>query len=152
MRISTRSTTQRWRLGSRREFFASALVVAGLAILHVGGVGCAWGSNVSSPPYVLQPYTGTNQIAKGGTAVPIPPSVQLTNATGNPISGITIVFHSLTAGAVLADSTGVTTSNGVVTIGSWRLGQNAGVYVLQASISGAGLPDISTTFRATATP
>jgi hypothetical protein len=140
------------RGGRSREVLATSLLVGGFALLHVGGVGCAYKSSGAVAPivYVLSPYVGVDQSAPVRTAVPIPPTVRVTNLSGIPVSGVAVVYRSLSPGAILVDSATVSTVNGTAAIGSWTLGPNAGIYVLEARVQSTGLPDVTTLFRASA--
>ncbi|MBI1722899.1 MAG: Ig-like domain-containing protein, partial [Gemmatimonadetes bacterium] len=93
---------------------------------------------------------GDNQTATVGTAVPVPPSVVVRDASGNAVSGVPVTFTVMAGGGTVAPASAVTTdANGVAAITSWTLGSGTGTNTLQASVTGlAGSP---VTFTATAT-
>ena len=101
------------------------------------------------PPASLAIQAGDNQTALAGTAVTTDPAVIVTDAGGNPVSGVTVAF-AVTAGNGSVDPATVATgSNGIAAVTSWTLG-DAGANTLVASVSGA--PGLGTeTFDATAT-
>ena len=64
------------------------------------------------------------------------PSVRLTDAGGNPISGVTVTFSTVGGGSVTGP-TAVTNADGVATVGSWTVGSQVGInYGLSASAPG----------------
>ena len=101
------------------------------------------------PPSSLAIQAGDNQTALAGAAVAVDPAVIVTDAGGNPVSGVDVEF-AVTAGGGSVDPATVTTgSNGIATVTNWTLGA-AGVNTLVASApSAAGLG--TETFDATAT-
>jgi hypothetical protein len=93
---------------------------------------------------------GNNQSATVATAVAIAPSVKVTDAQGNAVSGVSVTF-AVTSGSGSLVSTGVVTtdSTGVATSPAWTLGTTAGANTLAAtsgSLSGSPI-----TFTATGT-
>ncbi|MDO8501179.1 MAG: pre-peptidase C-terminal domain-containing protein [Gemmatimonadaceae bacterium] len=86
---------------------------------------------------------GDNQTAAAGSAVPIPPSVIVKDAYGNPKSGISVSFAVVSGGGSITGATAVTNAAGVATVGSWTLGNSAGVNSLSATVT--GLPSVTFT-------
>jgi hypothetical protein len=95
----------------------------------------------------LAKNAGDNQTAAAGSAVPVPPSVIIKDANGNPTSGVSVTFSVTSGGGSVTGATAVTNAAGIATVGSWTLGASAGANVLSAS-SGS-LTSVS--FSATAT-
>jgi hypothetical protein len=93
---------------------------------------------------------GNNQSATVNAAVTTAPSVKVTDAQGNAVSGVSVTFAVATGGGSLAASGGVTTdSAGIATSPAWTLGTTAGANTLTAtsgSLSGSPV-----TFTATGT-
>jgi hypothetical protein len=93
-------------------------------------------SALSPSTLVLTKSAGDNQTAAPGEAVPVPPRVQVKDASGSPRPGITVTFAvtqgdgSVTGASALADA------SGMATVGSWVLGQRVGTNALSASVSG----------------
>lgn len=91
---------------------------------------------------------GNNQVATVGTGVPVNPSVQVRDAAGNPVPGVTVFFETFGAGGVQFGAP-VTDANGVASAGTWTLGGTAGVNTLSATVSAAGVSGNPIIFRAT---
>ena len=92
---------------------------------------------------------GNQQTAPVNTAVTIPPSVKVLDASGNPVAGTGVTFAVGSGGGRITSGPPTTDANGVVAVGSWTLGSSAGPNTLTATSSGlAGSP---VTFTATAT-
>ena len=81
----------------------------------------------------LAKNAGDNQSGAGGTAVPIPPSVIVKDANGNPTSGVSVTFAVASGGGSVTGATATTNAAGVATVGSWTLGPVAGANVLNAT-------------------
>lgn len=88
---------------------------------------------------------GDNQSVQAGSAVPVPPSVLVRDANGNPTSGVSVTFAVVSGGGSITGATAVTNAAGVAAVGSWTLGGSPGVNSLSATAS--GLPPV--TFTAT---
>jgi hypothetical protein len=91
---------------------------------------------------------GDNQTTQAGNTVPIPPSVIVKDANGNPTAGVSVTFAVVSGGGSLTGAPAVTNAAGVATVGSWKLGNSAGQNSMSATV--AGLPSV--TFTATGTP
>jgi hypothetical protein len=85
---------------------------------------------------VMTPYDGDDQTADAGTAVDTPPSVQLTDANGIPLSGATVVFAVASGGGRVTGATALTDGSGIASVGSWTLGGLAGDNSLTATAAG----------------
>jgi hypothetical protein len=97
-------------------------------------------------PAAISKAAGDNQQARSGTAVPVAPSVLVTDASGNPVSGVTVTFTVASGGGTVTGAVATTGANGRATVGSWTLGA-VGTNTLTASAGAAG----TVTFTATAT-
>ncbi len=93
---------------------------------------------------------GDNQTAPVGTAVQVAPSVRVTDASGNAVSGTSVTFAVATGGGSLTGGTTTTNASGIATVGSWTLGNAIGANTLTAT--SAGLAGSPVTFTATGTP
>ena len=133
--------------GTRRLSFAAFSHALTSGSISVGaGVASNMGLNA-----------GNGQSATVGTAVAIAPSVRITDASGNPVSGVVVTFTAVTSGSQVSNGTTTGTSvtvtsatSGIAALTSWTLGTTAQSYTLTATASVAnGSP---TTFTATATP
>jgi adhesin/invasin len=101
------------------------------------------------PAETIAVNAGDNQSAVEGTAVPIDPSVKVTDAGGNPVSGIAVTFAVTSGGGSITGGSGTTNASGIATVGSWTLGATAGLNTLGAT--SAGLNGSPVTFSATGT-
>ncbi len=93
---------------------------------------------------------GDGQTATAGSAVAVAPSVKVTDAGGNPVSGVAVTFAVASGGGSVTQGTANSNSSGIATVGNWRLGPTAGVNTLTATR--AGLAGSPVTFTATGTP
>ncbi len=76
---------------------------------------------------------GDNQSATPGSAVPIPPSVLVKDANGNPKPDVPVTFAVVSGGGSITGATSVTSASGIATVGSWTLGPATGANVLHAT-------------------
>lgn len=106
-------------------------------------------NSVAGPAAAIATMAGDNQSATVGTSVATPPSVKITDANGNAVSGVQVTFAVASGGGSITDSTAMTNSSGVATVGSWTLGPSDGTNTLTATV--AGLSGSLVTFTATAT-
>ena len=88
---------------------------------------------------------GNGQSVTVGTALPVSPSVRITD-DGAPVSGVRVTFTVTGGGGMLTGPVAVTNTNGVATVGSWRMGTQAGTNTLRATNG-----SLVTTFTATGT-
>src|SRR5207245_8806276 len=93
---------------------------------------------------------GNNQTATTGTPVPVPPSVIVRDASGNPVAGMAVTFAVAAGGGSITGASQTTSASGIAAVGSWTLGTTAGTNTLTATATGpTGSPG---TFTATGTP
>ncbi len=90
---------------------------------------------------------GNGQTATAGSAVAAAPSVVVRDASGNPVSGVSVSFAVATGGGSVTGATATTDVSGIASVGSWTLGTTAGANSLSGSASGLA----PATFSATAT-
>lgn len=98
-------------------------------------------------PAAIGANAGTGQSAPAGSAVPIAPSVRVTDAVGNPVSGVSVTFAVGSGGGSATGLVATTDANGIATVGSWTLGAAPGANTLTASA--LGLSGSPVTFTAT---
>jgi len=130
----------KWTLGAE--------VGAQSARVVVGTVpAAAFTANSLSPSSLLATKSaGDNQTAAPGTAVAVRPAVRVTDANGNPLSGITVTFAVTQGGGSVTGGTVSTDVTGTASVGSWVLGSQVGTNALSASVANG--PAVS--FTATA--
>ncbi len=93
---------------------------------------------------------GNGQSAVAGNAVPIAPSVKITDAGNNPVSGVAVTFAVTGGGgSVLPVGSVLTNASGIAAVTSWTLGTTAGSNTLTATAT--GLTGSPVTFSATGT-
>ncbi|HVM44018.1 MAG TPA: Ig-like domain-containing protein, partial [Gemmatimonadales bacterium] len=90
---------------------------------------------------------GDGQTATAGTAVAVAPTVKVTDASSNPVSGVAVTFAVATGGGIITGATPTTNASGLASVGSWTLGASAGANTLTATVSGL----TPVTFTATGT-
>ena len=89
---------------------------------------------------------GDGQTTTIGNAVPIQPTVKVTDAFGNVITGFSVAFTIDAGGGTVVGGAPITDANGVAKLGAWRLGLVPGANKLKASRDA-----VSIIFTATAT-
>jgi uncharacterized protein YjdB len=93
-----------------------------------------------APPAAIAINGGDGQTVRAGTSVPIPPSVKVTDAQGQAVSGIVITFSIRSGDGSITQPKAISNINGIATLGSWTLGA-AGGQSLFATLNGvAGSP------------
>lgn len=122
---------------------------------------CAWVALLALPPLwscdggpgsepetptALAIRSGDGQTADARTAVPNPPTVQVTGESGAGVGGVTVSFTVAEGGGSVAAATAVTGSDGVASSGPWTLG-DPGPQQLRAGVSGLDPVIFSATAR-----
>lgn len=79
---------------------------------------------------------GDGQNATVATAVPVAPTVRLTDALGNPVAGQEVTFIVTAGGGSTAGDVVASDADGLAAVGSWTLGTTAGSNVLAAQTEG----------------
>ena len=74
------------------------------------------------PPVAIAINAGNAQSANAGQAVPVAPSVKITDAEGVGVAGVSVTFSIRSGGGSLTGASAVTNAQGVATVGSWTLG------------------------------
>jgi adhesin/invasin len=138
------ATVGSWTLGTTvgpNTLTASSagLTPASVTFTASGGAGA---------PAAVVAQAGNNQTATAGGPVATVPSVKVTDANGNAISGFTVVFAPGAGSGSVTGGTAVTNSSGSAAVGSWTLGTTPGPQSLTATAS--GLSGSPMTFAATA--
>ena len=136
------ATVGSWTLGSAagpNSVTASAPGVSGSVTFNATGTPGSMGTLII--------VVGNAQTAVAGSNVATAPSVKISDANGNAISGATVTFAVATGGGSVTGGTATSNASGIATVGSWKLGPAAGPNSLTAS-SGSLSP---VTFTATGT-
>src|SRR5205807_4427659 len=123
----------------------SGLTLTGTAGSYTLSFGATGLTPASSGPIALSAGAaasiapnGGGTSAPAGTAVTPPPSVIVKDASGNPVSGLTVTFAASSGGSVTGPNP-ATGTDGIATVGSWTLSATAGTNTLTATAPGAGL-------------
>ncbi|HEX6575267.1 MAG TPA: Ig-like domain-containing protein, partial [Gemmatimonadaceae bacterium] len=74
------------------------------------------------PPTRIAINAGDGQSVNAGQAVPIAPSVKVTDAEGIGVGGVSVAFSIRSGGGSLTGANAVTNAQGIATVGSWVLG------------------------------
>jgi len=104
-------------------------------------------SAVAGAPASVVVVSGNSEVAVQGTAVANRPTVRVTDALGNVVSGATVTFAVTAGGGTLTGLTQVTDGAGDATVGSWTLGA-ASPNTVTATVTGAGITGNPVTFTA----
>jgi len=107
------------------------LVLAGIVALQIS-CGDSSGPSANAAASIAANSSTTLAAAPGGQ-VDEPPSVIVSDATGNPMSGVTVTFAVTTGGGTLTGNHQTSNASGIATVGSWTLGTAAGTNTLVAS-------------------
>jgi len=91
---------------------------------------------------------GDSQAVIVNSAVPVAPTLRVTDQFGNPVESVTVTFSVALGGGGVTGGTKKTGSTGLAAVGSWTLGTQAGANALSATPT--GLP--AATFSATGSP
>ncbi len=104
----------------------------------------------AGPASTIAKSAGDGQTAIAGSVLPTALAVQVTDQSGNPVSGVSVTFAVASGGGSISGGAATTNAAGIATIGSWTLGTAAGANTVTATSLGlAGSP---LTFTATGTP
>ncbi len=90
---------------------------------------------------------GDGQQVLQGLAVPVAPTVLVSDQYGNPVQGASVTFAVTGGGGSVTGATTTTNASGVATVGSWTLG--AGANTLTATVAASGVTGNPVTFTAT---
>lgn len=114
----------------------------------LSALGCG-DSNAPETATTIAINAGDGQTAIAGARVAVPPSVKITSARGNPVSGVSVTFAVAQGGGTITGATQTSDASGIATVGSWTLGTTAGLNSLTAT--SAPLTGSPITFTATGT-
>ncbi len=92
---------------------------------------------------VMTKTAGDTQTVAASSAVPVKPTVKITDASNNPVAGLTVTFSVASGGGSVTGASATTNSAGVASVGGWTVGAT-GAQSLRAT-SGS----LSATFTAT---
>ena len=117
-----------WVLGTTVGANAFTATAAGLTPVTFTATG------VAGAAARLEKAAGDNQSAAAGTAVPLRPTVRITDTNGNPVANASVTFAITGGGGSLAaPATVQTNAAGIATASIWTLGPIAGANTLSAT-------------------
>lgn len=135
------ATVGSWKLGPTAGANSLRASATGLPVVNFTATGTAGSASA------VAVASGDNQSAVQGTAVVTQPTVRVTDAGGNPVSGATVTFAVIGGGGVATGVNQVTDALGLASVASWTLG-NAAPNLLRATVSGTGITGNPITFTA----
>ena len=92
--------------------------------------------------------TGDGQEAPAGSPLPVAPTIEVRDAEGNGVAGVSVTFAVTGGGGTVSPGTVATGANGRASPAAWTLGTAVGVNTLRASA--AALPGVTVEFGAEA--
>jgi hypothetical protein len=105
-------------------------------------------SGIAGAPANVTKTAGDSQAVTVNSAVPVAPTVRVTDQFGNPVESVTVTFTVASGGGSRTGGTPKTGSTGHAAVGSWILGTPAGQNTLTATPTGLS----AATFSATGNP
>ena len=121
-----------WTLGPAQ---GTNTVVASSADLP--GISVAFTASAGPPPPArILGSDGEGQSAPVNTFIPVPPSVLVHDANGNPVIGAAVTFSIGLGGGAVTGADALTDAFGVARVGTWRLGPTPGQQTLLATAPG----------------
>jgi hypothetical protein len=124
-----------WILGTMAG--PNALQAAAPAL---GGVGIRTfrATGTAGAAAAIAMHEGSDQIAAVGAPVPIAPAVAITDAFGNPVSGVEVAFQVTVGGGNVSEPAVTSDASGVARVGTWTMGPDPGPNELRASAGALG--------------
>ena len=105
------------------------------------------------PAATIAANSATSLTGTAGGLVATLPSVKVSDAFGNAVPGVTVVFAPTSGSGSVSGGNAATNSSGIATVGEWRLGTTSGNQTLEATLSGAsGSPVTFTAVAAAPVP
>jgi adhesin/invasin len=133
------ATVGSWTLGTTAGSNTLTATAASLNVTFTA-------TGTAGPAANMAKHAGDNQSATVGTAVATNPAVRITDAHGNPVSGVSVTFAIASGDGSVTGETPTTDGDGIAAVGSWTLGTTAG-----SNTVGATAGSLVATFTATGT-
>jgi hypothetical protein len=92
-------------------------------------------AGVAGAPALVEAHSEVEQTAVIDENVPITPAVRVTDAHGNPVAGVSVLFRIETGGGGLGGAAQVTGDDGIAQVGGWIAGV-VGPNTLSATVAG----------------
>lgn len=136
------ATVGSWTLGvaaGANTVVASASGLPSVTFVANGGAGAA---------ATVVGISALSQTAVQGTNVAARPAVRVTDANGNRVAGVTVVFEVTSGGGTVSGATQITDAAGEASVAAWTLGNLAAPNTVTATVSGSGITGNPVTFTA----
>jgi Tol biopolymer transport system component len=130
-----------------RSVVATVLSATLLVLACTGDTG-----GPTSTGYNIAADGGDGQTGLVGEALPISPSVRITDGKGNPVAHLGVTFSVSTGGGSVSGANATTDADGRAAVGHWTLGTRAGSNSLRASSADAAGSPVSFLATGTAGP
>jgi adhesin/invasin len=134
-----------WTLGTTAQDYTLTATVAGLAPVTFTGTARP------GPAANVVAQAGDNQTAQVGRTLPVEPAVRVTDAFGNAVAGVEVLFEVTAGGGTVLGRRPATNASGVAAVGAWTLGETIGTNTLRASVQASNVAGNPLTFTAIAT-
>jgi hypothetical protein len=85
-------------------------------------------------PALITKLAGDNQSGIVGLGLATAPRVRVSDASANPVAGVTVTFAVASGGGSIVGPTATTDSAGLATLGGWTLGATPGANTVTASV------------------
>ena len=141
------ATVGSWKLGNAPGVNTLTATAAGSGI--AGNPATFSATATAGPPATIAKVSGDNQTATPGTAVPLAPTVRVTDAVGNSVTGAGVTFAAASGGGTVTGGTQTTATDGTAKPTAWTLGATAGANTLTATAAASGVAGSPLTFTAT---
>jgi adhesin/invasin len=135
------ATVGSWRVGTAAGTVSS--IRATVANLNLGGSEPQFSAVVlaaAAANMAIQAPSVANQAATASNPVAIPPSVRVTDAFGNAVSGVLISFVVTAGNGTVTGGEVLTNASGIATVTSWTMPAGSGSRSLIANVSGTTIP------------
>ena len=137
-----RARVTSWTLGTTAGPNALQATASGVTAVNFAATGTA------GAPANVTKTAGDTQAVTVNSAVPVAPTVRVTDQFGNPVESVTVTFNVASGGGSRTGGTPKTGNTGFAAVGSWTLGTQAGPNTLTATPTGL----TAATFSATGNP
>lgn len=141
------ATVGSWKLGNSPGVNTLTATAAGNGI--TGNPATFSATANTGPPATMAKVSGDNQTATPGTAVPLAPTVRITDAVGNNVTGAGVTFTVASGGGTVTGGTQTTATDGTAKPATWTLGATAGANTLTATAAASAVAGSPLTFTAT---
>ena len=121
-----------WILGTTPGTYELEVAVPGLPTLVLTATA------LTGPPAVVTRVSGDGQRGAANTALPDPLVARVTDAYGNPVSGVTVTFTPSSSNGSVSPTQDTSDGQGLAST-EWTLGSGAGAQFVTASINGASV-------------